>query len=75
VSTSERPFGDALRNARERAGFSRESLAVEIMRSAYTVALYEKGRVNPPRPVLVRLAHVLDEPGLLNAPDKRTAGK
>jgi ribosome-binding protein aMBF1 (putative translation factor) len=61
-------FADTLRASRERAGLSREALAVEITRSAYTIANYEKGRVNPSRPIRVRLAHLLNEPALLDAP-------
>ncbi len=68
-------FPDVLRLARERAGLSREALAEEIVRSAQTVALYETGRAMPRRAVRVRLAHVLDEPALLDAPDTRTAKK
>jgi ribosome-binding protein aMBF1 (putative translation factor) len=56
-----------LRAARERAGYTREALANELTRTADVIRYYEAGRVHPPHNVRVRLAHLLDEPGLLEA--------
>lgn len=51
--------GPVLRERRERLGYSREVVAVEIGRSAQQVAAYEKG-FTPPPPVLRALARALD---------------
>lgn len=68
-------YPEMLRAARERAGFTREALANELTRTADIIRHYEAGRVRPPHNVRVRLAHLLDEPALLDAPDTTAAGK
>lgn len=48
--------GGRLRAARLRAGLSRPAAAVAAARSTESLALYERGRINPPVHVLSRLA-------------------
>jgi transcriptional regulator with XRE-family HTH domain len=45
---------------RERAGLSREQLAIALGRSYVAVSYYERGLHNPPLDVLARAAEVLD---------------
>lgn len=60
-------FSECLIAARERAGLTREQVAVALTRSAGTIAAYERGVITPPRAVVVRLANLLEEPSLLKA--------
>jgi len=56
--------GPALRAARERAGVSREQLALDIGRSFNSIINYERGMNGPTVEILSRLADRLDiEPG------------
>lgn len=54
--------GERLRAARERAGLSREQLAVLVQRSHGSIVLYEQGRSLPSVTALERLAATLDVP-------------
>src|SRR5262245_52513571 len=60
-------FARRLREAREHAGFTHAVLAATVGRSEQSARLWERGRVTPPRSVVVRLARVLDAPELLDA--------
>lgn len=48
--------GAHARNQRERAGMRPESVALEIGRSWYSIAEYERGRVTPSTDALIALA-------------------
>jgi transcriptional regulator with XRE-family HTH domain len=51
--------GDKLRAARERAGQSREQLALAADLTASTITVYENGYRGPSRAALIRLAGAL----------------
>lgn len=51
--------GQELRRRRETSGQRREAVAVELGRSAETVALYEKNKVDPPASTVAKLADLL----------------
>ena len=59
-------FATRLREVREAAGYTHELLGAKLGRSAQSVALWERGKAQPPRSVQVRLAAVLDAPDLLD---------
>jgi transcriptional regulator with XRE-family HTH domain len=50
------PHGARLRAARLSAGISAERAAIEIGRTAYTIAGYETGKIEPPIHALADLA-------------------
>ena len=62
--------GTTVRQARERAGWSREQLGAELRRTARTVRLWELDRVVPPRHVRVIVARLLDEPTLVEVDER-----
>jgi transcriptional regulator with XRE-family HTH domain len=59
VSVVHRFSPERLRGARDRAGLSREQLAVATGRSADTVELWERGKVQPPRRIVGLIAAAL----------------
>ncbi len=59
VATGTFSFGERLRLARERAGQTRELTAIEVGRSADTIAAWERGDHAPRRSTLIRLAAAL----------------
>lgn len=69
---SSRPFGDLLREWRERRHVSQLSLAAEAAISAKHLSFLETGRSSPSREMVLRLSRVLEVPlrernGLLHA--------
>ncbi|WP_042389696.1 helix-turn-helix domain-containing protein [Streptacidiphilus melanogenes] len=56
---AQRFSGQLLREKRIAAGIRPELLALQIDRSVWSVAEYERGTVQPPIPVLSRIADVL----------------
>lgn len=51
--------GDQLRCARRKAGLRPEQLAVKIDRSVASLAMYERGEVDPPASIVGALAEAL----------------
>jgi len=66
-------LGRSLKEARQRAGLSREQSAVAVGRSLYSVAAYELDKVDPPLSVLHDLAAVYGVPVAALFPDNAPA--
>ena len=58
-------YGSTLRSRREALGLTAEQLATCTGRTAKTVALWESGRVTPPRNVRVMIAQALNATDLI----------
>ncbi|HVG46956.1 MAG TPA: helix-turn-helix transcriptional regulator, partial [Rubellimicrobium sp.] len=62
MTTAIRPFGDHLRDWRQRRRMSQLDLALEVEMSARHLSFLETGRAKPSRDMLFRLAQSLDVP-------------
>jgi transcriptional regulator with XRE-family HTH domain len=62
MATAVRPFGEHLRDWRQRRRLSQLDLALEAEMSARHLSFLETGRARPSRDMLLRLAHSLDVP-------------
>lgn len=59
MSTLPRGLGRSIQDHRVTAGLPREQLALQVGRTAGTVANWERGRVIPPPGVMLRIAEAL----------------
>ena len=65
ASGTESAYGARLRRRREALSLTAEALAMQTGRTARTIALWEAGKVTPPRRVRVLIAGALDAPTLI----------